>query len=224
MTRVNRLLLAVIAAVSAGSSVTPMAQAGPPPPTVPTTIQVPAGNKVFLVGHAVGVQIYSCNGAVWGFVAPRANLYGDNGKLIITHFGGPTWQAKDGSRVVGQAEAVVTVDPTAIAWVRLSAASTAAGRMATGWWPPATSNGSQPSAAWPHRPRNAPRRRQAPWPRSPTPPTTTSGKTPAADQTPVPAPAGRGNHNPVGSATSATGGDVQKLSARAHRARRRAAV
>ncbi len=127
MTRVNRLLLAVIAAVSAGSSVTPMAQAGPPPPTVPTTIQVPAGNKVFLVGHAVGVQIYSCKGAVWGFVAPRANLYGDNGKLIITHFGGPTWQAKDGSRVVGQAEAVVTVDPTAIAWVRPSAASTAAG-------------------------------------------------------------------------------------------------
>ena len=82
---------------------------------------------MFLLGHAVGVQIYSCNGVVWGFVAPRANLYGDNGKLIITHFGGPTWQAKDGSRVVGQAEAMVTVDPTAIPWLRLSAASTAAG-------------------------------------------------------------------------------------------------
>ena len=39
---------------------------------------------------------------VWGFVAPRANLYDDHGKLIITHFAGPTWQAKDGSRVVGR--------------------------------------------------------------------------------------------------------------------------
>jgi hypothetical protein len=75
-----------------------VARAGPPPPVVPGDIQVPAGNKVFLVGHAVGVQIYSCNatpgGFAWGFVAPRANLYNDHGKLIITHFGGPTWQAK----------------------------------------------------------------------------------------------------------------------------------
>ena len=92
---------------------------------VPGKIQVPDGNKVFLVGHAVGVQIYSCNGCfVWGFVAPRANLYDDHGKLIITHFAGPTWQAKDGSRVVGQLEDSVTVDPTAIPWLRLSASTT----------------------------------------------------------------------------------------------------
>jgi Protein of unknown function (DUF3455) len=124
----SRLLLAGIAAAAAPLSVTQAAQAAP---AVPGEIQVPAGNKVFLVGHAVGVQIYSCNatpgGFAWGFVAPRANLYGDNGKLIITHFGGPTWQAKDGSTVVGRAEASVTVDATAIPWVRLAAASTAAG-------------------------------------------------------------------------------------------------
>ena len=93
--RFNRLLLVGIVAAAAMMSLTQVAQAGPPPPVVPSKIQVGAGNKVFLVGHAVGVQIYSCKGAVWGFVAPRANLYGDNGKLIITHFGGPTWQAKD---------------------------------------------------------------------------------------------------------------------------------
>jgi hypothetical protein len=65
---------------------------------VPRGIQVPDGNKVFLVGHGVGVQIYSCNatssGFAWGFVAPRANLYDDSGKLIITHFGrmsGSSW-------------------------------------------------------------------------------------------------------------------------------------
>ena len=53
---------------------------------------------MFLIGHAVGVQIYSCNGVVWSFVAPRANLVDDQGKLIISHFAGPTWQAKDGSK------------------------------------------------------------------------------------------------------------------------------
>jgi Protein of unknown function (DUF3455) len=127
----NRLLLVGIVAAVAVLSLTQVAQAGPPPPVVPGEIRVPAGNKVFLVGHAIGVQIYSCNptssGFVWGFVAPRANLYDDHGKLIITHFAGPTWQAKDGSRVVGLAEKMVTVDPTAIPWVRLSAASTAPG-------------------------------------------------------------------------------------------------
>ena len=77
------------------------------------------------------VQIYSCNGTGWSFVAPRANLFDDQGELIITHFAGPTWQAKDGSMVVGHAEASVSVDPTAIPWVRLSAASTTPGQLAT---------------------------------------------------------------------------------------------
>ena len=124
----RRLLLVGIVAAVAVLSLTQVAQAGPPPPVVPGEIQVPAGNKVFLVGHAVGVQIYSCNGVAWGFVAPRANLYDDHGKLIITHFAGPTWQAKDGSKVVGQlAHDHVTVDPTAIPWLLLSTPSPTAG-------------------------------------------------------------------------------------------------
>src|SRR6266487_2541514 len=126
--RFNRLLVVGIVAAAAVLSLTQVAQAGPPPPVVPSKIQVPDGNKVFLVGHAVGVQIYSCNatpsGFVWGFVAPHANLYDDHGKLIITHFAGPTWQAMDGSRVVGHLVDSVTVDPTAIAWLLLSASTT----------------------------------------------------------------------------------------------------
>src|SRR5215207_1191734 len=129
--RFDRLLVAGIVVVAAALSVAQVAQAGPPEPSVPSRIEVPDGNKLFLVGHAVGVQIYSCNatpsGFVWGFVAPRANLYNDNGKLVVTHFGGPTWQAKDGSRVVGQLVDGVTVDPTAIPWLLLSDKSTAAG-------------------------------------------------------------------------------------------------
>ena len=68
------------------------AHAEPPGPDVPSTIAVEEGHKVFLVGHAVGVQIYVCNptadGFAWSFVAPRAKLYGDNGKLVATHSGG----------------------------------------------------------------------------------------------------------------------------------------
>ena len=108
-----------------------MAEAKLDPPAVPDQIAVEDGHKLFLVGHAIGVQIYACNatadGYAWGLVAPRADLYGDNGKLIATHFGGPTWQARDGSSVVGSVVDGVTVDPSAIPWLLLSDASTSPG-------------------------------------------------------------------------------------------------
>jgi len=86
------------------------------PPTVPTSIQAPAGNKVFLVGHAVGTQNYIClpaatsSGFAWTLFGPQATLFDDQGKQIITHFlsanpaeaGTPraTWQhSKDTSAV-----------------------------------------------------------------------------------------------------------------------------
>jgi hypothetical protein len=131
--RFNRLVVAaIIAATPAAVPVAQVVHARPPGPEVPSDIDVPAGNKAFLVGHAVGVQIYSCNatpsGFAWGFVAPRADLHDNTGKLIITHFGGPTWQAKDGSTVVAQRVNGVTVDATAIPWLLLSTASTTTGR------------------------------------------------------------------------------------------------
>ena len=120
--------MATIAAAATASPLAPAAHAEPAPPVVPSDIAVEGGNKLFLVGHAVGVQIYSCNatagGAAWGFAGPRANLYGDNGKLIATHFRGPTWQALDGSKAVGQLVRPAPVDPTAIPWLLLSAKGT----------------------------------------------------------------------------------------------------
>jgi hypothetical protein len=118
-----------LAAAAATLSTTQIASAAPDPN--PSAIVVPAGNRVFLVGHATGVQIYKCNGATkaWDFVAPRANLFDDNGKLVVTHDVGPTWKAtSDGSTVKGAVvvkdgvRASVTVDPTAIPWLLLSAA------------------------------------------------------------------------------------------------------
>jgi len=120
----NRLLVTGLVAVAAALSLTQAAHAGPPAPEVPPEIRVDEGNKVFLVGHAVGVQIYTCNGFTWSSAVPRANLYDDNGKLIITHFRGPTWQAMDGSQAVGTVVDKVMPDLTAIPWVLLSTTTT----------------------------------------------------------------------------------------------------
>ena len=128
--RPRHLLVAGIAAAAAWAA-PQAAVASPSEADLPTVIQVEAGHKMFLEAHAVGVQIHACDATLdgfgWRFVGPRADLYDDRGRLVSTHFGGPTWQATDGSRVVGQRVDGVTVDPTAIPWLLLSAASTAAG-------------------------------------------------------------------------------------------------
>ena len=131
MNRLTRLLSIGLIAATAALVPAHVAEARTVDPMVPNELVVPAGNTLFRVGHAVGVQIYSCNatstGAAWTFVAPRADVYDNRGKLIMTHYAGPTWRARDGSVVVGHKEAGVTVDPTAIDWLKLSAASTSAG-------------------------------------------------------------------------------------------------
>jgi Protein of unknown function (DUF3455) len=71
-----------------------------------------------------GVQIYQCGpDGKWLFQAPRASLYDDDGHLVAEHFSGPTWQAADGSTVVGRVISKAAPDPTAIPWLLLEAAS-----------------------------------------------------------------------------------------------------
>ena len=52
-----------------------------------------------------GVQIYRCAGAAgsydWRLKAPEATLFDTSGTAVGHHFAGPTWQASDGSNVVG---------------------------------------------------------------------------------------------------------------------------
>ena len=132
MSRVRSLsrMLAVSAVAAAATlTLTQAAYAEPDGPSLPpgSPIAVPDGNKVFLEGHATGVQIYKCNGLTWAFVAPRADLVGDNGKLVVTHFAGPTWQALDGSTVVATRDAGVTPNTNAIPWLRLKTKSTTVG-------------------------------------------------------------------------------------------------
>jgi Protein of unknown function (DUF3455) len=129
--RFARRLAAVILALAAAGLLAQAAHAAPAPPDVPAAIEVPRGHKVFLVAHAVGVQIYRCtatpSGFGWSFVAPRADLYNDRGKRLGTHFAGPTWQSRDAGTVVAGRVAGVTVDPSAIDWLLLAATATAPG-------------------------------------------------------------------------------------------------
>ena len=146
------------------------------------TIAVEDGHKPFLVGHAVGVQIYACTTAAgdyaWSSATPRARcLHDDRGNAIVTHFGGPSWEATDGSTVVGRRVRGVTVDPTAIPWLRLEAASRHPG---TGRRPPRRHD-VHPADR--HDGRAHPARRGVqrddrgrPPAKSPTPPTTSSGR------------------------------------------------
>ena len=127
----QRSILAVLAALAAALTIAQGAQAGPAAPAVPAEIAVEGAHKPYLVAHADGVQIYDCvsvpGGYAWRLAAPRATLTDDHGKTIGSHYGGPTWEARDGSKVVAKRDGFKTVDPTAIDWLRLAADSTTAG-------------------------------------------------------------------------------------------------
>ena len=68
-------------------------------PSVPPNIRIPAGNKAFLVGHALGTQNYSCLPAgvdaagnprfAWTLFTPQATLFNDHNEQLITHFFSP---------------------------------------------------------------------------------------------------------------------------------------
>lgn len=89
-------------------------------------IQVPAGNRIALQVYASGVQVYTWNGAAWGFVGPIATLYsnpGLNGK-VGTHYGGPTWKSNSGSLVIANNPTRCTPDAGSIPWLLLEADET----------------------------------------------------------------------------------------------------
>lgn len=97
-----------------------------PPADAPAAIQVPAGNSAKLKVAAEGVQIYQCTASAsgtysWVLLAPEADLTNDDGDFAGNHFLGPSWQLRDGSKAKGTRVAGVTVDPTAVPWLLLSA-------------------------------------------------------------------------------------------------------
>jgi hypothetical protein len=83
-----------------------------------------------------GVQIYACKATggsfAWTLTGPEATLSDAKGNVIAKHFAGPSWQANDGSTVVGEPlNASPSPDADAIPWLVLHAKShTGSGAMA----------------------------------------------------------------------------------------------
>jgi len=95
-------------------------------------LRVPDGQAVLFSAHAEGVQIYESKAKAdtpkaleWVLKAPDATLFDSAGKKIGRHYAGPTWEATDGSKVVGERLAMSPASrPADIPWLLLKAAST----------------------------------------------------------------------------------------------------
>ncbi len=101
----------------------------------PASLQPPSPSILAASYAASGVQIYACTleaGATeWALKAPEAQLVDAGGTAIIHHFAGPTWQARDGSKVVGTLRAMVpSPDAGAIPWLLVQTTVTGQGLLA----------------------------------------------------------------------------------------------
>jgi hypothetical protein len=97
-------------------------------PSVPAALAVPDGNRLLFHAAAEGVQIYACQASgsaapAWVFTEPEAELFDRHDRLVATHYKGPTWQARDGSTVVGTKLAAAQPDPNSIPWLLLQASA-----------------------------------------------------------------------------------------------------
>lgn len=105
-------------------------------PAFAQTLPVPlaVGDSVVLLkAQASGVQVYAYRAKAhdnkagqtyeWVFKAPEADLSGSDGSKIGRHYAGPTWEASDGSKVVGGVLASAA-SPANIPWLLLAAKST----------------------------------------------------------------------------------------------------
>lgn len=118
----------VLQCVLLGSSSFLWAQSSVRVPEAPKALQPPKDQTLFLHLKGKGEQIYVCQNAsgvyAWKLKAPAAKLFDEGGELTGQHFAGPTWQAKDESRVMGK---VVTSVPSpggdSIPWLLLTASS-----------------------------------------------------------------------------------------------------
>jgi hypothetical protein len=150
------VLIACAAALAVALTVallqTALAENNTPPP-VPANIAVPAGNELFLVGHATGTQNYIClpsgAGVAYTLFTPQAALYKNKNKQVTTHFFSPnpaeggtiraTWlDSQDSSMVWARVlPGNASADPAyvaagAVPWVLLTVVGTQHGPIGDG--------------------------------------------------------------------------------------------
>ncbi len=107
---------------------------------VPSALKPPAGTMLIERLAASGSQVYVCapgeksskpQSYAWTLKAPDAVLRAADGKSTIRHYAGPTWEARDGSKVVGKLVATRQAPAKgAVPWLLLSATETGAGTLA----------------------------------------------------------------------------------------------
>jgi hypothetical protein len=101
------------------------------PPPMPGPIQVPAGHRLFLAGHAYGTQNYIClpsgTGFAWTLFGPQATLLHNDANQIMTHFLSANPDEAGTLRATWQH----SVDTSAV-WARAIATSSDAGFVAPG--------------------------------------------------------------------------------------------
>jgi len=85
---------------------------------LPEPVRVPAGHTMTMETVGVGEITYECRenkekpGAfAWAFVVPVAVLNDMQGKAVGKYYGGPTWEANDGSKVTGKQVAIAPASP-----------------------------------------------------------------------------------------------------------------
>jgi hypothetical protein len=123
---IGTLIACVVPAAMPGAGMA----ATPIPPQVPESLKAAHGEVLTFVAQAAGVQIYECRAVKdkpahfeWVLKGPEAELF-DGGRIIGRHYTGPTWEANDGSKVVGQIKARANgPDSSAIPWLLLTAKS-----------------------------------------------------------------------------------------------------
>jgi Protein of unknown function (DUF3455) len=128
---IRKALLRRVFLSLSGLGVLAPAAMGIQPPAVPNNLKVPNGQMVLLKALGQGVQIYACSAKAgdstqleWVFKAPEADLMGDEGKRVGRHYAGPTWEANDGSKVVGEVlQRADAPRPGAVPWLLLKAKS-----------------------------------------------------------------------------------------------------
>ncbi len=92
---------------------------GKPPSS---SVEAPAGTALLLEAAGDGAQVYTCTNGHWTLKAPDAKLLDEQGKVIGTHFAGPTWRLEDGSEIKGKAIASRPAgDASSVPWLLVQA-------------------------------------------------------------------------------------------------------
>ncbi|WP_158602007.1 DUF3455 domain-containing protein [Pararobbsia silviterrae] len=99
------------------------------PTDIPPALALPGHPVLVEQALGVGVQVYTCAALKndptrygWTFYAPEAALFNRDRRRIGIHYGGPTWEARDGSKLIGSVKAQAgSPSNTAIPWLLLRA-------------------------------------------------------------------------------------------------------